>query len=58
MSKARRKKLVHEYFVKWAGYATEHNSWEPAAHLITNLAETLAASKRSAIDAARTWMEG
>ncbi|GIL88494.1 hypothetical protein Vretimale_15320 [Volvox reticuliferus] len=24
------KRTVHEYLVKWTGYSSEHNSWEPA----------------------------
>jgi hypothetical protein len=54
VGKGRRKRLVHEYLVKWAGYTSEHNSWEPAAHFTPDLAEALAAAKRRAIDAAGT----
>ncbi|GIL67083.1 hypothetical protein Vafri_20518, partial [Volvox africanus] len=30
VGKHRRKRTVHEYLVKWTGYSSEHNSWEPA----------------------------
>jgi hypothetical protein len=54
MDKGRKKRLVHEYFVKWAGYTSEHNSWEPAKSFTPDLAEALAAAKRRALDAAGT----
>ncbi|GIL63558.1 hypothetical protein Vafri_17515, partial [Volvox africanus] len=30
VGKHQRKRTVHEYLVKWTGYSSEHNSWEPA----------------------------
>ena len=43
---------VHEWFVKWAGYSSEHNSWEPAHHFTSDLKPELEsvklASKRAA----------
>ena len=32
VGKARRKRVMHEYLVKWMGYSSEHNSWEPACN--------------------------
>ncbi|GLI62700.1 hypothetical protein VaNZ11_005377 [Volvox africanus] len=29
IGRQRRKRKVHEYLVKWTGYSSEHNSWEP-----------------------------
>jgi transposase InsO family protein len=37
VGKGRRKRLVHEYLVKWAGYSSEHNSWEPAVNFTPDL---------------------
>lgn len=32
VGKVRRKRVMHEYLVKWMGYSSEHNSWEPACN--------------------------
>ena len=32
---------VHEWFVKWAGYSSEHNSWEPARTFTPDLTPVL-----------------
>jgi hypothetical protein len=32
-----RKRLVHEYLVKRAGYSSEQNSWEPANNFTPDL---------------------
>jgi hypothetical protein len=36
-----RKRKVHEYLVKWAGYSSEHNSWEPARNFTPDMKDEL-----------------
>ena len=31
------KKKVREYLIKWTGYTDDHNSWEPASNLSSDL---------------------
>jgi transposase InsO family protein len=49
VGKGRRKRNVHEYFVKWAGYSDEHSSWEPARNFTPDLASELNAAKLRAL---------
>ena len=37
VGKSGRKRTVHEYLVKWAGYSSEHNSWEPARNFTPDM---------------------
>jgi hypothetical protein len=32
--KVRGKKMVREYLIKWAGYESIHNTWEPEDNLV------------------------
>ena len=45
---------VHEWFVKWTGYSSEHNSWEPAHHFTPDLKSDLEAVKMASKRAAGT----
>ena len=49
----RRKRLVHEYLVKWVGYTSEHNSWEPASNFTSDLSNEMAEAKSRALGTAR-----
>jgi len=37
VGKGRRKCTVREYLVKWTGYSSEHNSWEPARNFTPDM---------------------
>ena len=39
----RRFRKLHEYLVKWAGYSSEHNSWEPERNFTPDLLPDLEA---------------
>ncbi|GIL62649.1 hypothetical protein Vafri_16835 [Volvox africanus] len=41
VGKSRRKRTVHEYLVKWTGYSSEHNSWEPARNFTPDMKPVL-----------------
>jgi transposase InsO family protein len=45
---------VHEWLVKWAGFSSEHNSWEPAKHFTPDLMPELEAVRLQAKRAAGT----
>ena len=44
----RRYRNVREYFVKWAGYTSEHNSWEPEKNFTPDLTDALFAARNAA----------
>ncbi|GFR52906.1 hypothetical protein Agub_g15551 [Astrephomene gubernaculifera] len=50
----RRHRNVHEYLVKWLGYSSEHNSWEPAANFTPDLKPLLDEVRLRSQGAART----
>ena len=50
----KRYRTVHEWLVKWAGYSSEHNSWEPAKHFTPDLASQLEVVRLRAKRAAGT----
>ena len=50
----RRRRKVHEYLVKWAGYSSEHNSWEPATNFTPDLEPVLEAARQRVRGSART----
>ena len=41
VGKGQRKRTVHEYLVKWTGYSSEHNSWEPARNFTPDMTPAL-----------------
>lgn len=47
-------RYVHEWLVKWTGYSSEHNSWEPAKHFTPDLKSELEAVRFRAKREART----
>ncbi|GIL56062.1 hypothetical protein Vafri_11448, partial [Volvox africanus] len=50
----RRFRNVHEYLVKWAGYSSEHNSWEPQRNFTPDLSPVLQEARERAKAAAGT----
>ena len=38
---------TRRYLIKWRGYASAENSWEPEQHLIPNAVDLLAAYKKA-----------
>ncbi|GLI59824.1 hypothetical protein VaNZ11_001656, partial [Volvox africanus] len=47
----RRKRTVHEYLVKWKGYTSEHNSWEPARNFSQDMKPLLEEARKCATQA-------
>mgnify|MGYP002655140599 CR=1 FL=1 len=47
-------RYMHEWLVKWTGYSSEHNSWEPAKHFTPDLKSELEAVRFRAKREART----
>ena len=43
-----RRRLVREYLVKWKGYSSKHNSWEPEANFTPDMAAALQAARERA----------
>lgn len=50
----KRFRAVHEWLVKWAGYSSEHNSWEPARNFTPDLKSVLEEVRLRATRTART----
>ncbi|GLI71762.1 hypothetical protein VaNZ11_017080 [Volvox africanus] len=47
----RHKRTVHEYLVKWTGYTSEHNSWEPARNFSQDMKPLLEEARKRATQA-------
>ena len=50
----KRVRNVHEWLVKWTGYSSEHNSWEPARNFTPDLKAVLEEVRLQAKRAAGT----
>jgi transposase InsO family protein len=44
----RRFRNIREYLVKWTGYSSEHNSWEPEKNFTPDMADALSAARDAA----------